>query len=116
MKNGSSLRRFIPESNGILFFVHSKSKFRINRVRVPYRNCTFCNKPLKDYGGKKHLRHIDGMVISDVWHQDDVPIIQSSSQSIHPDILRRLIDLSCNSDSTLLIAPYDGDVSYEFHK
>ncbi len=116
MEDVASVNRFIPESNGILFFVQSNANFRINKVRVPYRNCTFCNKPLKDYGGKKHLRHMDGMVVSDIWHQDDVPIIRSNLQTIHSGILRKLIDLSCNSESTLLIAPYDGENLYEFCK
>ncbi len=73
-------------------------------------NCSFCNKPLKDYGGKKHLQHVDGMIISDVWHQVGL------QNCIHSDVLKRLIDLSCDSNSTLLLAPFDGEISDELRK
>ncbi|MFX0151036.1 MAG: DNA methyltransferase [Candidatus Hodarchaeota archaeon] len=111
-----SLNKFIPEANGILFYVKSAKNFLINRVREPYRNCTFCTKPLKDYGGKKHLRHKDGMIISDIWH------FESSSYSIKNPfdiphlVLKRLIDLSCTSHSTLLLAPFDGEIPDELRK
>ncbi len=105
------IRKFTPEANGILYFVNSKRNFRINRVREPYRNCSFCSEPLKDYGGKKHLRHVDGMVISDVWH------LEYDSGSILPSpILKRLIDLSCNTESSLLLAPFDGEIPHELRK
>ena len=90
----------------------SPKKFRINRVRIPYRICSFCSEPLKDYGGKKHLRHVDGMVISDIWHFEDDQI--DSVNDIHSSILKRLIDLSCTSSTTLLLAPFDGEMPYEY--
>ena len=106
-----NLRKFTPDANGILYFVNSKKNFRINRVREPYRSCSFCSEPLKDYGGKKHLRHVDGMVISDVWH------LEFDSDSILPSsILKRLIDLSCNTESSLLLAPFDGEIPHELRK
>lgn len=109
-------KRFIPEANGILYYVKSSKNFRINRVRVPYQNCLFCSKPLKDYGGKKHLRHVDGMVISDIWHVNIQKMNNSNSYDIPLPILRRLVDLSCSASSTLLLAPYDGDLPNEFHQ
>ncbi|MFX0013120.1 MAG: DNA methyltransferase [Promethearchaeota archaeon] len=107
-------RKYKSEANCILYYVKSPKKFRINRVRIPYRFCSFCNKPLKDYGGKKHLRHRNGMVLSDIWHPDF-----SSNQliTVNPllsSVLKRLVDLSCTSTSTLLLAPYDGVNPYEF--
>ncbi len=113
--NKVSLSRFTPISNGILYFVRSKLKFRINKVRIPYRNCSHCYQPLKDYGGKKHLRHTDGMVVSDIWHLEIDQNTNSLSYNIHPTVLRRLIDLSCNSDSSLLIAPFNGEVPLELY-
>jgi len=113
---GNFQKRYTSESNGILFFVRSKKIFRINKIRTPYMNCSFCNKPLKDYGGKKHLQHVDGMIISDVWHQVGTQNGQSRSHCIHSDVLKRLIDLSCNSNSTLLLAPFDGEISDELRK
>ncbi|MHA2328455.1 MAG: hypothetical protein ACXACR_08035, partial [Candidatus Hodarchaeales archaeon] len=100
--------KFVPEANGILYFVKSAKKFRINRVRDPYRDCSFCSEPLKDYGGKKHLRHIDGMVTSDIWHVNyDLPKIDYTLPS---PILQRLINLSCTNESSLLLAPFDGEI------
>lgn len=113
---GEFQKRYTSESNGILFFVRSKTNFRINKIRTPYMNCSFCNKPLKDYGGKKHLQHADGMIISDVWHQVGIQNGQSRSHCFHSDVLKRLIDLSCNSNSTLLLAPFDGEISDELRK
>ncbi len=109
-------KKFVPEANGILYYVKSPKNFRINRVRIPYSYCSFCNEPLKDYGGKKHLRHVDGMVLSDVWHLEN-----NHKEGVHPydipsSILRRLIDLSCTAASTLLLAPFDGDIFDEFRK
>ena len=108
--------KFASEANGILYYVKSPKNFRINRVRTPYRFCSFCNEPLKDYGGKKHLRHVDGMVLSDVWHLEHNPKGQNHPFNIPLAILRRLIDLSCTLESTLLLAPFDGEVPYEFRK
>ncbi len=105
------IRKFTPEVNGILYFVKSKRKFRINRVREPYRNCSFCSEPLKDYGGKKHLRHVDGMVISDIWHLE-----YDSGSNLPSLILKRLIDLSCNTESSLLLAPFDGEIPHELRE
>lgn len=107
-------KKFVPEANGILYYVKSPKNFRINRVRTPYRYCSFCNEPLKDYGGKKHLRHVDGMVLSDVWHLEHNPKGQNHPFTIPSAILRRLIDLSCTSESTLLLAPFNGVISDEF--
>lgn len=82
-------------------------------MRIPYRFCSFCNEPLKDYGGKKHLRHVNGMVLSDVWHFEDKLI---SKNARHSTIIKRLIDLSCTSSTTLLLAPFDGEMPYELKK
>ncbi|MFX1283581.1 MAG: DNA methyltransferase [Promethearchaeota archaeon] len=109
-----NLKKFVPLANGILYYVKSPKNFRINRVRIPYRHCSFCNEPLKDYGGKKHLRHVDGMVLSDIWHLDHNPTDQNLPSEISSFILRRLIDLSCTSESSLLLAPFDGEISNEF--
>ncbi len=39
---GESQKRYTSESNGILFFVRSKTNFRINKIRTPYMNCSLC--------------------------------------------------------------------------
>ena len=109
-----NIKKFTPVANSILYYVKSPKKFRINRVRIPYRICSFCNEPLKDYGGKKHLRHVDGMVLSDVWHFENNQFHEK--KSLHSLILKRLVDLSCDSSTTLLLAPFDGELPFELQK
>ncbi|MFX0122555.1 MAG: hypothetical protein ACFFAE_02900 [Candidatus Hodarchaeota archaeon] len=105
-------RKFLSVANSILYYVRSPKKFRINRVRTPYRICSFCNEPLKDYGGKKHLRHADGMVLSDIWHFEVNQL--NSEEDLQSTVLKRLIDLSCTSSTNLLLAPFDGERPYEY--
>jgi len=45
----------------------SKGRFNIEQVRFSHEFCAFCNKPLRDWGGKTHLMNPDGYAISDVW-------------------------------------------------
>lgn len=45
----------------------SKGRFNIEQVRFPHEYCAFCNKPLRDWGGKTHLMNPNGYAISDVW-------------------------------------------------
>jgi len=51
---------------GVLYALRGK-KALINKVRIPHKYCKFCGKTLKDWGGKKHLMHPQGTMISDVW-------------------------------------------------
>jgi len=46
--------------------------FKPNKVRIPHEFCNFCKRPLKDWGGKTHLMHPLGHLISDVWK--DMPL------------------------------------------
>ncbi|KHO63211.1 DNA methylase N-4/N-6 domain protein [Thermoanaerobacter sp. YS13] len=55
----------LPVSHvGVLIF---SKNFKINKVRIPHAYCSFCGETLKDWGGKKHLMHPEGTLISDVW-------------------------------------------------
>lgn len=51
---------------GILLFVKG-ARFEIQKVRFPHEHCAFCERTLRDWGGKAHLMHPDGYMISDVW-------------------------------------------------
>ncbi len=51
---------------GILYAFKGKKTY-INKVRIPHQYCKFCGRSLKDWGGKKHLMHPEGSMISDVW-------------------------------------------------
>ncbi len=52
---------------GILLFTKGNHKFDIRKLRFPHEYCAYCGKPLRDWGGKAHLMHPDGVAISDVW-------------------------------------------------
>jgi len=51
----------------VLLFSKGNERFNIKRTRFPHQYCAFCERTLKDWGGKAHLMHPDGYVISDVW-------------------------------------------------
>lgn len=51
---------------GVLLFAKGRRSFNIRRIRFPHRYCAHCNRTLKDWGGKSHLMHPGGYVISDV--------------------------------------------------
>ncbi len=51
----------------LLLFNKGNGRFNIKPVRFPHPYCAFCGKPLRDWGGKTHLMHPDGYVISDIW-------------------------------------------------
>ncbi len=51
----------------ILLFTKGSHRFNVKRTRFLHQHCAFCKKPLRDWGGKTHLMHPDGYVISDVW-------------------------------------------------
>lgn len=66
--NGKPLGKTLqPAHYGILFYTkNGRSKFY--DVRTPHARCRKCQEFLKDYGGKKHLRHEFGYQVSDVWN------------------------------------------------
>ena len=51
---------------GVLMFVKG-ARFEMQKVRFPHEHCAFCERTLRDWGGKAHLMHPDGYMISDVW-------------------------------------------------
>jgi DNA modification methylase len=52
---------------GLLIFSKGNTRFNIQRTRFPHQYCEACGRTLKDWGGKAHLMHPDGYVVSDVW-------------------------------------------------
>ncbi|MCP4229145.1 MAG: hypothetical protein GY771_03225, partial [bacterium] len=61
-------KREIPTSHAaFLILTNGKKRFNIKRTRFSHQKCSFCGRPLKDWGGKSHLMHPEGSVISDVW-------------------------------------------------
>ena len=87
----SELRRVgngLPSSHaGILLFAKGR-KLPVKRTRTPHLYCSACGKSLRDWGGKTHLMHPDGRVISDVWRE--LPPADNYS-SISEPVLERIL-------------------------
>ena len=122
--NGAPLGKTLqPAHYGILFYTKSKTS-KFYDIRAPHKTCRKCNEYLKDYGGKKHLRHEFGYQISDVW--DDIHRLRHRSKRVdnHPcqlpvHLLERLVlmttdendiifDLFCGGGSAAVAAKQMG--------
>ncbi|RLC72090.1 MAG: hypothetical protein DRI52_04120 [Chloroflexi bacterium] len=76
----------------VLLFTKGNDRFNVKRTRFPHQYCAFCKRTLKDWGGKTHLMHPDGYVISDVWK--DLPHLNNYTQISKPvlDTILRMLD------------------------
>lgn len=94
----------------VALFAKQKKSFQINKVRFPHRYCAFCNKTLKDWGGKSHLMHPDGFAVSDVWRH--FPKVNNYTKISLP-ILQTIFSLA-NTDekTTCVVGPLEA-VSFE---
>lgn len=95
---------------GILLFTKDGDRFFVRRIRAPHDFCAHCQRPLKDWGGKAHLMHPEGCVLSDVWlhlRTDD-----SASRLAEPVLhtVLRLVDLAglASSGPAASARPADG--------
>lgn len=58
----------LPEHHlALLIFTRYKGALKHCKTRIKYTYCPSCGKTTKDYGGKKHLYHAFGTLMSDVW-------------------------------------------------
>ena len=96
-----------PIHEGILLFVNNKKKFTINKVRYPHIFCSQCGDYLADWGGKKHLRHDFGPIISDVW--DDRPDFIGSDGRLSTVTINRLLEISCKEGDSVLLLQAEGE-------
>ena len=69
---------------GLLLFNKGNGRFDVKQTRFPHQHCEHCKRPLKDWGGKAHLMHPSGRVISDVWKE--LPITDNYSQISRPSL------------------------------
>lgn len=51
----------------LLILTRYKESLKHTKTRIAYTYCPCCDKTTKDYGGKKHLYHEFGTLMSDVW-------------------------------------------------
>lgn len=78
----------IQHHAALLIFTRHKKSLTHTKTRIAYTYCPSCHKTTKDYGGKKHLYHEFGTLISDVWR--DITVDFSSYPH---EIVKRLQDL-----------------------
>ncbi|MBX9784685.1 MAG: hypothetical protein K2X48_15460 [Chitinophagaceae bacterium] len=72
----------------LLILTRYKGGLNHTKTRIGYTYCPSCDKTTKDYGGKKHLYHEFGTLISDVWRDITVDF------AAYPkEIINRLTDL-----------------------
>jgi hypothetical protein len=58
----------LPQRHAALLILSRyRGSLRHTRTRIRYTYCRACGKTTKDYGGKKHVYHEYGTLISDVW-------------------------------------------------
>ena len=97
------------------YFIQKQGITNFYDVRAPHKKCRICKEYLKDYGGKKHLRHKFGYQISDVW--DDIHRVRHSSKRIdnHPcqlpvHLIERMI-LTTTDEDDIVMDPFCGSGS-----
>jgi len=57
----------LPSSHaGVLLYSKGTDSPSVKRIRLPHQSCAYCGRTLKDWGGKAHLMHAAGYVVSDV--------------------------------------------------
>lgn len=100
-----------PRHYGILYYTKSQKGFKFYDLRSPHPRCRLCQAPLKDYGGKKHLMHPFGPLVSDVW-TDIHRIRHKVRRDEHPcqlpeHLLERLI-LMCTDEGDIVLDPFVG--------
>lgn len=103
-------KTILPNHYGILWYVKSND-FKFYDIRAPHRTCRECRALLKDYGGKKHLIHPFGTLVSDVW-TDIYRVRHTKRRDEHPcqlpiHLLERLI-LMTTDDGDIVLDPFIG--------
>jgi DNA modification methylase len=90
-----------PEHTGLL--VMSKPGAAINPLRVSHARCRHCDRPLKDWGGKSHLMHPQGVRLSDVW----MDVVVDPRERMPAELFERILDLAAGPRraSLLLLFP-----------
>lgn len=86
----------IPQGNGQLNQTHAallvltkyKKSLEHTKTRIAYSFCPYCDRTTKDYGGKKHLYHEFGTLMSDVWR--DITISYNGNLEL---VIGRLQDI-----------------------
>jgi site-specific DNA-methyltransferase (adenine-specific) len=85
-----------PDHTGLL--VMSKPGAAINPLRIPHPRCRHCDQPLKDWGGKSHLMHPEGVRLSDVW----MDIVVDPYERMPAEVFERILELAASPERASL--------------
>lgn len=97
-----------PEHTALLLM--SRPGATINKIRIPHQRCRYCDETLKDWGGKSHLMHAEGVALSDVWMDMVVDPVERLPLEMIDRILR--LSQSDRRDKALFLLP-DHQPSFE---
>ncbi|MDR0820242.1 MAG: DNA adenine methylase [Endomicrobium sp.] len=100
-----------PSHYGILFYAKDAEKLVFNELRYPHKRSRQTNILAKDYGGKKHLLHPYGPLVSDVW-TDIHRLKHNKYRDTHPcqlpvHLLERFI-LMATDENNIVLDPFVG--------
>ncbi len=85
----TNIEGYLPNNYvNLLILSKYKNSLKHTKTRIAYTYCPTCDKTTKDYGGKKHLYHNYGTIMSDVWRD-----VTYKPDSYPTEILERLRDL-----------------------
>jgi site-specific DNA-methyltransferase (adenine-specific) len=80
----------LPNRHAALLILTRYNKYlQHTKTRIKYSYCPACGKTTKDYGGKKHMCHEYGTLMSDVWR--DIEIDPSNNIDVVTDRLSDLL-------------------------
>lgn len=80
----------LPNRHAALLILTRYNKYLNHaKTRIKYTYCPACGKTTKDYGGKKHICHEYGTLISDVWR--DIECDPSNNIDVVANRLRDLL-------------------------
>lgn len=89
LTNPIKRENYLNDSHSTLLIItRYKESLNHTKTRIGYTYCPCCNKTTKDYGGKKHLYHEYGTLMSDVWRDISVDF-----DNYPNEIVDRLCDL-----------------------
>ncbi len=63
--------KLTEQHTALLIFTRYHQSLKHTKTRIQYTYCPSCGKTTKDYGGKKHVYHEYGTLLSDVWRDID---------------------------------------------
>jgi len=89
LANPIERKNYLTEHHSALLIItRYKESLNHTKTRIGYTYCPCCDKTTKDYGGKKHLYHEFGTLLSDVWRDITVDF-----ESYPSEVINRLCDL-----------------------